>query len=229
MTGNETVSGTLTADGESKFGKDGSDVYALDVTSSAVTANKEVDAVAGVKFGTDDKVMTSVKQDAVAALDATGNDQKLVSATAVALTRQAINADAHAVLGDVYKVDEATQTVSYDNTAFANSKYMKDSTSVADAMMSLDQNLGYVEHRVHTLEKEMKGGFASVAAMSALAPNARATGNTQIALGTGIYRDHQGLAIGAYHYFNDNVLANIGASYGGDKSAMLRAGVTFGW
>ena len=116
-----------------------------------------------------------------------------------------------------------------DRTQFADSKYMKSANSVAEGMMSLDQNLANTEHRVGTLEKEMKGGFASVAALSALAPNARANGNTQIALGTGIYRDHQGLAIGAYHYFDDNILANIGASYGGDKSAMLRAGVTFGW
>ena len=116
-----------------------------------------------------------------------------------------------------------------DRTQLANSKYMKSATSVSDALMSLDQNLADTEHRVHTMEKEMKGGFASVAALSALAPNARATGNTQIALGTAVYRDHQGMAIGAYHYFNDNILANIGASYGGDKSAMLRAGVTFGW
>ena len=79
------------------------------------------------------------------------------------------------------------------------------------------------------MEKEMKGGFASVAAMSALQPNARAAGDTQISMGAGAYRDHQGLAIGAFHYFNDNIMANVGASYAGDKSTMFRAGVTFGW
>ncbi|MDY6407202.1 MAG: YadA C-terminal domain-containing protein [Pseudomonadota bacterium] len=129
------------------------------------------------------------------------------------------------VISAIKSLDNA----SGDQSQFANSRYLDANMTSADAIMSLDRNLDSVDHRIRTMEKEMKGGFASVAALSALAPNARANGNTQIALGTGIYRDHQGLAIGAYHYFDDNILANIGASYAGDKSAMLRAGVTFGW
>ena len=109
-----------------------------------------------------------------------------------------------------------------DRGQFAHSNYMVGDAPVADAMMSLDHNL-------HRTEKEMRGGFASVAAMSALVPNARAAGDTQISVGVGAYRDHQGMAVGAFHYFNDNILANFGASYGGDKSTMFRAGVTFGW
>ena len=116
-----------------------------------------------------------------------------------------------------------------DRTQFAGSKYMGASASVADAMMSLDTNLTLTEQRVRRVEKEMRGGFASMAALSALVPNARATGDTQISVGAGAYRDHQGMAIGAFHYFNDNVLANMGLSYGGDKSTVIRAGVTFGW
>ena len=109
-----------------------------------------------------------------------------------------------------------------DRSQFGRSHYMKANAPVADAMMDLDYNL-------HRVEKEMKGGFASVAALSALQPNARAAGDTQISMGAGAYRDHQGFAVGAFHYFNDNVLANVGASYAGDKSTMFRAGVTFGW
>lgn len=115
-----SVTGTLTADGESKFAKDASDVYSLDVTNSAVTANKEIDANAGVKFGTaaDEKVMTSVEQGAVAALNATGNDQKLVSAQSLAATRDAINADTRKVMGSMYDIND-DKTVSYKNAALA--------------------------------------------------------------------------------------------------------------
>jgi len=105
---------------------------------------------------------------------------------------------------------------------FSQSEYMSRNATIADGMMNLDHNL-------HRVEKEMRGGFASMAALSALVPNARGAGDTQLSVGTGAYRDHQGIAVGAFHYFNDNVLANMGFSYGGDKSAIFRAGVTFGW
>ena len=109
-----------------------------------------------------------------------------------------------------------------DRSQFGQSHYMQALDSVSNALMDIDHNL-------YRVEKEMRGGFASMAAMSALVPNARAAGDTQISVGVGAYRDHQGMALGAFHYFNDNILANFGASYGGDKSTMFRAGVTFGW
>ena len=512
-----TTTSTLTADGESKFGKNGT-TYALDVATDKVTANQVVEAKNGVKFGTatGEKVMTSVKQDAVAALDASGNDQKLVSATAVAATREAINTELNAQLGGIFTVnadktltykdtalagngfetgattlvDEltkyagnvqaatgttyaadgaattdyvdktATDTASYvniangtslkaaidqidknigtamtatgsgrttdafktattktvnqnlsaldaaigadmtsagrttvgvtaaansvnanltaidaylggdvsgvsrtkgtvanatvkaniealdaaigtdaelltttvttgagqnngvavansvnrnvaalnaavgdvatlkagtgstgnaitngtgtaattvvqalnnidatlgqihglknghshlqaksnladgttveqhlialddavgDRTQYASARYVNPTMSNADAIMSLDHNLDLTEQRVRRVEKEMRGGFASMAAMAALVPNARAAGDTQLSVGVGAYRDHQGIAVGGFHYFNDNILTNVGVSYGGDKSTVFRAGVTFGW
>ena len=65
--------------------------------------------------------------------------------------------------------------------------------------------------------------------MTALVPNARTAGDTQISIGTGSYEGNAGIAVGAFHYFNDNVLVNIGASYAGSKSTAFRAGITFGW
>ena len=82
---------------------------------------------------------------------------------------------------------------------------------------------------LQNLENEVRGGFAASAALSALVPNARATNDTQISLGTGMYRDRAGFAIGAFHYVNDNVLLNAGAAYGGSKSTTVKAGITFGW
>ena len=87
----------------------------------------------------------------------------------------------------------------------------------------------WVEDRTNKIEHEMKSGFASLAAMSALVPNARATGNTQLSLGTGYYRGTTGFAIGGFHYLNDEVLLNAGAAYAGNGSATFKSGVTFGF
>ena len=70
--------------------------------------------------------------------------------------------------------------------------------------------------------------MAAMSAMSALVPYARDCGDTQISVGTGAYQDRMGIAFGAFHYFNDHVLVNAGASYGGSRQWAIRAGITFG-
>lgn len=85
-----------------------------------------------------------------------------------------------------------------------------------------------LDNRLDTLTSETRSAIAGVAAMSALVPNARAEGNTQIAIGAGTYRDEAGVALGAFHYLNDNVLLNTAASYSHDNYTG-RAGITFGW
>ena len=148
-------------------------------------------------------------------------------------------------LGDKSNLADGTTVeqhlVSLDNaigdlTQLVGSHYASDTTNVADSMMALDSNLNRVEGKVDALDKrvnkmhhEMKSGFASLAAMSSLVPNARSAGDTQIAVGAGYYRGTTGLAIGAFHHINDNVLLNAGASYGGNGAAVFKGGVTFGF
>ena len=84
-------------------------------------------------------------------------------------------------------------------------------------------------YRTNKMHHEMKSGFASLAAMSALVPNARVAGDTQISVGAGHYRGTTGFALGAFHHVNDNVLLNAGAAYGGNGSATFKGGLTFGW
>ena len=93
----------------------------------------------------------------------------------------------------------------------------------------LDSHVDAVDKSMHKMHHEMKSGFASLAAMSGLVPNARVAGDTQIAVGTGYYRGTTGFAIGAFHHVNDNVLLNAGASYAGNGSAIFKGGVTFGF
>ena len=111
---------------------------------------------------------------------------------------------------------------------FDQTRYLAGTTNLSDAVRALDNNLDRVEHRVNTVEREMNSGMAAMSAMSALVPNARDCGDTQVSVGTGAYQDRFGVAVGAFHYFNDHVLVNAGASYGGSRQWAVRAGITFG-
>jgi len=147
-------------------------------------------------------------------------DTTNVAANLTALDTQVkTNADAIGDIGDL-----------------VNSNYASDAESLTDSVMALDSNLNRVEgrvdaldRRVHKMHHEMKSGFASLAALSGLVPNARSAGDTQISVGTGYYRGTTGFALGAFHHLNDSVLLNAGASYAGNGSAIFKGGVTFGF
>ena len=109
-----------------------------------------------------------------------------------------------------------------DNIEALNERMNQYSASVGGSISALN-------NKVNKLDKKVKTGFASNAALSALVPNARAIGNTQLSAGTGYYDGEFGGAVGVFHYFNDNVLLNAGVSYAGDESLMARAGLSFGF
>ena len=122
------------------------------------------------------------------------------------------------------------------NRAYTSTRYISSGSDLSTAVSALDSNLSRVEGnldalttRTNKMHHEMKSGFASLAAMSALVPNARVAGDTQISVGAGHYRGTTGFALGAFHHVNDNVLLNAGAAYGGNGSATFKGGVTFGW
>ena len=94
---------------------------------------------------------------------------------------------------------------------------------------NITESISDLNNKVNKLDKKVKSGFASSAALSSLVPNARAAGNTQVSASTGYYDGKVGGAVGVFHYVNDNVLVNAGVSYAGDESLMARAGVTFGF
>ncbi len=112
---------------------------------------------------------------------------------------------------------------------YASTNYVRAGDDLTTAVSKLDSQLYRVEDRVDEINKEMKAGFASVAALSGLQPNARAFNDTQISVGVGNYRGQTGFALGGFHYVNDNLMMNVGAAYAGDHSATFRGGLTFGW
>lgn len=143
------------------------------------------------------------------------NDQVLaegIAANAEGIKRNAENID------QLYANDEALQ----GNIEMLGEKMNQMASNTNGSISSLN-------NKVNKLDKKVKTGFASNAALSALVPNARAIGNTQLSAGTGYYDGEFGGAVGVFHYFNDNVLLNAGVSYAGDESLMARAGVSFGF
>lgn len=83
-------------------------------------------------------------------------------------------------------------------------------------------------HKINNVERRMEQGLATVTALTALHPNPRHQGRTQISVGTGIYADNVAGAVGIFHYLNDRVMLNAGAAYGGDTSWAGNVGITIG-
>ncbi|MBQ0013164.1 MAG: YadA C-terminal domain-containing protein, partial [Proteobacteria bacterium] len=118
---------------------------------------------------------------------------------------------------------------------FSKSNYVSDSGSITSAINTLDANLNAVDRKYKNLgyhvdhvENHLRGGIAATAALTALVPNARACGNTQVSVGTGNYADKVGFAAGLFHYFSDRVLVNAGGSYATSNDWAFRAGITIG-
>ena len=121
--GSSEFAGNVTADGESKFAKDNSNVYSLDVTTDGVTANKVVNAKAGIKFGADTTAMTSVERGAVEAKAVDGSDVVLISKSSLQATRSDMEADNATVFGGIYAVDTTNKTLSYNSSALTNEMF----------------------------------------------------------------------------------------------------------
>ena len=74
---------------------------------------------------------------------------------------------------------------------------------------------------------ELRRGMASMAAMSALVPNPRSSGNTTLSLGTGAYSGHNAVAVGAFHYLTNNLMLNAGVAWGDSRDAVYRVGMSY--
>ena len=126
---------------------------------------------------------------------------------------------------------------------YTSSNYVAPGSDLTSAISALDAGVGELANRTTALEDrtsklerktekyhhEMKSGFASLAALSALVPNARAAGDTQLSVGTGYYRGTTGFALGAFQHVNDDILLHVGAAYAGNGSATFRGGATIGF
>ena len=130
----------------------------------------------------------------------------------------------------------ATNKTAIGDMNFTNTQYIKNDRDLSSAVRTLDANFAQMSNRLDDLDskvekhhKEMKRGFASLAAMTRLVPNAKSKCNTQLALGMGHYRGTTGVAVGLFHYVDNNTLINAGVGYAGHDSTTFGVGITFGF
>ena len=122
------------------------------------------------------------------------------------------------------------------NMTFAEDITANDLTSVinnVDAKLNhsnevFSKAINQLDYNYRELRHDFEAGMASQAALSALVPNGRAKGDTQLSVGTGMYKGHTAAAVGGFHWFTDNLLFNAGVAWD-NAEATGRMGVTYSW
>ena len=126
------------------------------------------------------------------------------------------------------RVTAAYQKADAEMEARVTEAYTKADEAIKEGVF-ITEGVKKLEATVNGINKQMKSSFAAGAAMAALAPNARAEGNTHLSAGTGYYDGKLGAAVGVFHYIDDNVLLNAGLAYAGNDSFTAKGGVTVGF
>lgn len=129
----------------------------------------------------------------------------------------------------------AVNTAIGNTSKLANTHYVSGAANLTDAVAGLDNQIHNLDSRyyqlsgdINDLRDDFNAGMTTMSAMTALVPNARATGNTQLSFGTGMYEGETAMALGGFHWINDNVLLNVGAAWGSADTA-YRMGITYSW
>ncbi|NTV13708.1 MAG: hypothetical protein HGA96_07245 [Desulfobulbaceae bacterium] len=220
------IGSTALGSGASAHSRDTAVGYHAQVSadgSVAVGANSTVAATNSVAVGADSMVAanaaggTALGQNARVAGGASGS---------VALGQNAVASEANTVsLGTSGSERRLTNLAAGINaTDGANLGQLRQVEG------NLLVSIGDLQNRLNIVENRVDDIGALSSAFSALVPNARATGNTQISLGVGNYGHANALAGGMFHYVNNNLLLNAGISTSfGTRETAGRAGITFGW
>ena len=118
-----------------------------------------------------------------------------------------------------------------DTLSIGNSQLKRRITNLADGVNPYDavnmRQLNALGDEISLLDDKVKGIGAMSGAMSAMVPNYRVHGDTQLSLGMGEYGGEVAVAMGMYHFIGDNLMLNIGASYSRSASTALRVGVSW--
>ena len=128
-------------------------------------------------------------------------------------------------------VASETNTVSVGSTTnqrritnVANGIHATDAVNV----QQLQQAMGTLNSDIDKLDDRVDDVGSLASAFSALVPNNRVSGNTQISVGMGHYSGSNAMAAGVFHYVSDKVLVNAAISSTFESTGTAgRAGVTF--
>ena len=211
----------------------GFQVPRLRAASAPATVTEEMERAiereAGIRQANDDAHDRAIEE----------HEQK-IGANERAIEREAgirqANDDAHDRAIEEHEQKIGANERAIGDMNFTNTQYIKNDRDLSSAVRTLDANFAQMNNRLDDLDskvekhhKEMKRGFASLAAMTRLVPNAKSKCNTQLALGMGHYRGSTGVAVGLFHYVDDNTLINAGVGYAGQDSTTFGVGITFGF
>ena len=149
------------------------------------------------------------------------------------------------VVGAINKEDLATAYKDADKDGNATTEYITDSESMVEADVALDHAIQDVagtsyandmvlSNRIDSVEKRLgnvEERIDKVGAMAAAIANLRTMGfdpeaPTEIAIGVGQYKSETGIAIGVFHYPNQDFMLSASLSSSGDE---LMGGIGATW
>lgn len=124
-------------------------------------------------------------------------------------------------------IENNTNRINYNSQAIQSNT--QNINAIKNDISRLNTRVNGLQSQINRLDDKLEKGLATVTALTALHPNPRHQGRTQISVGAGMYADNVAGAIGIFHYLNDKVMLSAGASYGGDSSWAGNVGITIGF
>lgn len=125
---------------------------------------------------------------------------------------------------DIQRIDNQVQD---NRVQIKNNK--QNINAIKNDVSRLNSRVNDIQSQVDKLDNKLEKGLATVTALTALHPNPRHNGRTQISVGAGMYADNVAGAIGIFHWLTDKIMLSAGASYGGDDSFAGNVGITIGF
>lgn len=104
-------------------------------------------------------------------------------------------------------------------------------TAVDSELTNIQNSINSLDSKMENLHKNMAGGIASVAAMSAL-PTLEKGKKFAIGMGTGYFDSQAGLAFGFTGRFNKRVVGKVGLAVSPsspESNAVANAGISYAW
>ena len=229
---NTVTGGTIKDDGTISLTQKDGDTVALDgkLTDSGVVQD-------GTKFDGETGTLTITSQDKYNKGTSSVTVSGIASKDDIGTVKDTIGATSKEDLKDAYK--------DADKDGNATTEYITDSESMVEADVALDHAIQDVagtsyandmvlSNRIDSVEKRLgnvEERIDKVGAMAAAIANLRTMGfdpeaPTEIAIGVGQYKSETGIAIGVFHYPNQDFMLSASLSSSGDE---LMGGIGATW
>ena len=202
-------------------------------SASSATASAFYAGSASTSAGSASTSATASASSATAA--STSATAASTSATAASTSATAASTSATASASSASSaLDSATAASTSASTATERVNYIehnidaifRDSNTYADLSNRIDQN----SSDIRSNRKLAAQGIAGLAAMTNI-PSPAIAGTTSIGAGVGYFDSESAIAIGASHYFENNVSikGSVASGFNSGKSTVVGAGVSYTW